>query len=112
MSEINDILSAIKDECEDILIFTKEFDEISFIGNRLVINAVCMSLINIGELVKTLPLEYKNANPQLPWRRIAGMRDVLAHKYRRIDVIALWSIVSIRIPELIEFVEEQAGGKN
>ncbi|NLB41554.1 MAG: hypothetical protein GX815_04715 [Clostridiales bacterium] len=39
--------------------------------------AVCTSLINIGELVKALPQEFCEVNPQLPWKRIAGMRDIV-----------------------------------
>lgn len=51
--------------------------------------AVSMTLINIGELVKTLTDETRAAHPHIPWQAIAGMRDVSAHKYqtpRREDV--------------------------
>lgn len=51
--------------------------------------AACMTLINIGELVKNLTDETKGAYPQIPWRAISGMRDITAHRYqtlRREDV--------------------------
>jgi len=43
--------------------------------------ATCMTLINIGELVKHLPEEFKLAYSNIPWRTIAGMRDITAHMY-------------------------------
>ena len=42
--------------------------------------AVSMTLINIGELVKTITQDLKDAHREIPWRAIAGMRDVTAHK--------------------------------
>ena len=60
-----------------------------FMRDERTVRAVSMTLINIGELVKTLTDETRAAHPQIPWRAIAGMRDVSAHKYqtlRREDV--------------------------
>lgn len=53
--------------------------------------AVSMTLINIGELVKNITQALKDAHREIPWRAIAGMRDVTAHKYqtlRREDVFS------------------------
>ena len=44
--------------------------------------AACMTLINIGELVKNLTDAMKSAYSQIPWRAISGMRDITAHKYQ------------------------------
>ena len=44
--------------------------------------AVSMTLINIGELVKNITQDLKDAHREIPWRAIAGMRDVTAHKYQ------------------------------
>ena len=46
------------------------------------VRAVCMTLINIGELVKNLTPELKDAHREIPWRAISGMRDITAHKYQ------------------------------
>ena len=69
--------------------------------------AVCTSLINIGELVKALPQEFCEVNPQLPWKRIAGMRDIVAHKYKTIDMDAVWEVVNVRIPEILSFIHDK-----
>ena len=62
-----------------------------FIDDERTVRAVCMTLINIGELVKNLTPELKIAHKEIPWRAISGMRDITAHKYqtlRREDVFS------------------------
>ena len=87
-------------------------NERSFLENKLVRNAVGMSLINIGELVKSLPMDFHEANPQIPWRRIAGMRDMAAHKYQTLDMVAVWNVVQNRIPEILAFINSYFSEKN
>lgn len=53
-----------------------------FMQDERTARAVCMTLINIGELVKNLTDELKREYPEIPWRAISGMRDVTAHKYQ------------------------------
>lgn len=43
--------------------------------------AVCMTVINIGELVKNLSDDFRSSNNHVPWKLIAGFRDIAAHKY-------------------------------
>ncbi len=59
-----------------------------------------MSLINIGELVKSLTEEFKQVNNQIPWRSIAGLRDVTAHKYQTLNMGDVWYTVQQDIPQL------------
>lgn len=73
MVRVNVILDHIRECCEDIFDFVRDMELEDFLGNKLVRNAVGMSLINIGELVKALPIEYRNEHPEIPWKRIAGM---------------------------------------
>ena len=44
--------------------------------------AVGMTVINIGELIKNVILGTRREYPQIPWKAIAGMRDIAAHKYQ------------------------------
>ncbi len=53
-----------------------------FLTDERTARAVSMTLINIGELVKNLTPELKEAHPEIPWRAISGMRDITAHKYQ------------------------------
>jgi len=51
------------------------------ISVKLVLDAVAMRLLKIGEAVKSLSPELTESEPEIPWSRIAGMRDFLAHHY-------------------------------
>ena len=53
-----------------------------FIRDERTARAISMTLINIGELVKNLTPELKEAHADIPWRAISGMRDITAHKYQ------------------------------
>lgn len=66
-------------------------DEARFLSDERTARAVCMTLINIGELVKNISPELRDGHKEIPWRAIAGLRDVTAHKYqtlRKEDVYA------------------------
>lgn len=54
----------------------------------------------IGEAVKNIPIDIKGKYPDIEWRKIAGMRDVLIHEYFGIDLPMAWRVASSDIPEL------------
>ena len=64
-----------------------------------------MTLINIGELVKLLSNDVRDNNRHIPWRSIAGLRDVVAHRYQSIKMEDIWNTSNIDVPRL----EEQLG---
>ncbi len=63
-------------------------------------DAVIRNLEIIGEATKRLSTELKNMNPKIPWREIAGLRDVLIHDYMGVDVQVVWNVVTQDIPNL------------
>ena len=68
-----------------------------FRENEMLMRAVGMTVINIGELVKNLTEETRLAYPQIPWKAIAGFRDIAAHKYQ-----------TLRMEDVYETVENAA----
>jgi uncharacterized protein with HEPN domain len=56
-------------------------------------DAVIHRLEIIGEAVKHIPLDERRKHPDIPWRNIAGMRDVLVHEYFGVNVIRFWTIL-------------------
>ncbi|MBQ8004074.1 MAG: DUF86 domain-containing protein [Oscillospiraceae bacterium] len=72
-----------------------DFDE-----NEVLKRAVCMTVINIGELVKNLSEELRKEHSHIPWKFIAGFRDVAAHKYQTLKMKDVYKIVFEDFPEL------------
>jgi uncharacterized protein with HEPN domain len=54
----------------------------------------------IGEAVKNVPLEVRALSPNIPWSKIAGMRDILIHVYFNIDVEIVWDVVQDKLTDL------------
>jgi uncharacterized protein with HEPN domain len=53
-------------------------------------DAVIRQLEIIGEAVKGISPELRARNPEIPWQRLAGLRDVLIHRYARVDLDTVW----------------------
>jgi uncharacterized protein with HEPN domain len=63
-------------------------------------DAIIRRLEIIGEAVKNLPLELRESYPAISWRQIAGMRDMLIHKYFSVDLELTWEVVQRDLPKL------------
>ena len=63
-------------------------------------DAVIRRLEIIGEAVKNLPFQIRDQYPEVPWKRISGMRDVLIHQYFGITLNLIWGVVQHEVPEL------------
>jgi uncharacterized protein with HEPN domain len=53
---------------------------------------------------KRLSTDFRNAHSHIPWKDIAGMCDILAHQYDRVNLDTLWDVIQNDIPELIELI--------
>ena len=58
----------------------------------------------IGEAGARVSSETQSANPQIPWRRIVGMRHRIVHDYMNVDEDILWEVVNRSLPDLIELL--------
>lgn len=70
------------------------------LSDGLVFDAVRARLIEMGEAVKSLPAELLNHEPQIPWPKVAGLRDRLAHRYFDTSHAILQATVDRDLPEL------------
>ena len=77
----------------------------AFYQSLLIQDAVIRGFEVIGEAVKHLSPELKQAHPGIPWRQIAGFRDVLIHDYGDVDVEEVWDVVEHHIPALKQVIE-------
>lgn len=83
---LKNILASI----EKVARYINGFDEKSFQTDDKTQDAVIRQLEIIGEAARLLPDEIKDANPQVPWRSISGMRNHLIHRYFKVDIEEVW----------------------
>lgn len=93
---LEDILECI----EKIREYTREMDLDEFIQNSSMQDAVLRRFEIIGEAVKHLPEDLKAQYPKVPWKEIAGMRDVLIHEYAGVHIDRVWRAIEKDIPVL------------
>jgi uncharacterized protein with HEPN domain len=67
-------------------------------------DAVIRQLEIIGEATKRLSQDVRSRHHAVPWRRIAGLRDVLIHDYMGVDLVAVWEITQRDLPVLKKHV--------
>ena len=70
------------------------------------LDAVVRNLEVIGETVKKVPDEIRSRYPDVEWKKIAGLRDILIHEYFGIDVNIIWDILKNKLPRLEEKVKK------
>ncbi|MEQ1856729.1 MAG: DUF86 domain-containing protein [Longimicrobiales bacterium] len=63
-------------------------------------DAVIRRIEIMGEAVKNLPPDLRDSHPNVPWRRIAGMRDKVIHGYIFVDVELVWAVATATLPQL------------
>ena len=71
-----------------------------FTADELLKRAVCMTVINIGELVKSLSDDFRKQHTDIPWKEIAGFRDIAAHKYQTFRMDDVFETVRSEFPPL------------
>jgi uncharacterized protein with HEPN domain len=107
-AKVRNILEHMLEDAKDAVKFAKEVGNVgAFATNTLYRKAVIMSILNIGELAKNLPQEFKTTHSEIPWRKISGMRDIAAHGYHVMDDDIIWDVVENSMPELIRFLKRQ-----
>jgi len=89
--------------------YTRRTSFRDFKSNDLLIDAVIRNLEIIGEATKNLPIEIKKTYPDVEWKKIAGLRDILIHEYFGIDLDILWDIVKTKIPDLRKKLSKRMG---
>src|SRR3989338_4693026 len=76
-----------------------------FIESRLIQSAVMREIEIVGEAVKNLSHQLRNKYKDIPWTKIAGMRDKLVHHYFGVDLDIVWDTIEQKIPELKNQIE-------
>ena len=82
--------------------YTKNISFEEFEKDRKTIDAVIRNFEIIGEASNKLPEEFRKQYPEVPWRSIIGLRNVLIHDYLGVDIKAVWGNLKQELPHLKE----------
>ena len=81
-------------------IFENDFNNFIADKNFVYLDSCSFSIFQIGELVGNLSDDLKNKYKEIPWQKIKGLRNIIAHKYGTIEFDMLWGVVQNDIEEL------------
>ena len=93
-------LKHILESISEIEKYTKDISEEKFSRSTQIQDAVVRRLEIIGEATKNIPIAIKEQYDFIPWKKIAGSRDVLIHDYFSVDLGSVWDTATKDIPEL------------
>lgn len=99
------ILTKILNEIDIAINMLNGINFIQFDNDEILKRAVCMTVINIGELVKSLSSDIRLQYNAIPWKAIAGFRDIAAHKYQTLHMEDVYKTVMEDFPELKHNIE-------
>ena len=110
MRDVSERLRDIQEAIERIMKYTSQGRD-SFDHDELVQTWVVHHLEIIGETARSIPQEFKNNHPGIPWRQISRMRNVLIHIYFGIDQDVIWEIVEHDLPVLKASIDAILSGQ-
>jgi len=90
--------------CRLILDFIGDMAQAEFLSDQKTQSAVLHQLLVLGEAAKRLSGEFRSSHQDIPWNKIAGMRDRLIHAYDEVDLDEVWRTVVSDIPGLVAFL--------
>lgn len=76
-----------------------------YFGSKLIQDAVIRNLEVIGEATKRVSIELREKENQVPWREMAGLRDVLIHHYFGVDNEIVWNVVEKELPKIKKVIQ-------
>ncbi|MEA5567998.1 MULTISPECIES: DUF86 domain-containing protein [unclassified Anabaena] len=99
---IQDIVESITEieQCTSNVSF-EEFEK-----NQTLVKAVLYDFVVIGEAIRSVPHEIQLRYPLIPWRLMAGMRNVVTHEYFQVNLSRVWATIQEDLPSLVPHLLE------
>ena len=99
-------LGTLLDIYQSILLVFKYTDNINYEqlqNNPEKQDAILRRITIIGEATKRLSSEFREKHSTIPWKQIAGMRDIISHKYDEVDLEEVWKVITVNLPTLHDY---------
>ena len=104
---LNDYITHILQAIERIYRYTEDIDEIGFLQNDMVQDAIIRNIEVIGEAARNIERHYSDfaqKHAEIPWEDIYLMRNRVSHGYFSVDLEVVWTTVQRDIPELRQWL--------
>jgi uncharacterized protein with HEPN domain len=75
-----------------------------YLRHQLLPSAVERQFEKLGEAARKVSSSFRNEHPEIPWRRIIGLRNILTHRYYAVDHAEIWTIIHDELPPVLEIV--------
>jgi len=106
LGRLRDILEA----AQLIASYLENTTEHDFLANREKQDAVIRRIEIIGEAAAHLTESTRQAIPELPFRRMRGMRNIMAHNYANVDLKIVWEVGTVHLPQILAVLEKFFAG--
>ena len=86
--------------------YVKDTTETDFLSDKQKQDAVIRRIEIIGEATAHLTDETRKVIPKLPFRKMRGMRNIVAHDYANVDLKIVWEVATVHVPEICAVLEK------
>lgn len=104
--DVKVFLSDVLESIEKIEEYMKDITKEDFFKKTQLQDAVMRRLEIIGEATKNIPMSFRKKYTDIPWKKIAGLRDVLIHAYFGVKLERVWNVVKKDLPDLEKQIEK------
>ena len=101
MSRDLESLIDIERAANRILGFSQGVQYSQLMDNDEKLSAILYQITIIGEATKRISPEFRQSHPEIPWRNLAGMRNIIIHEYDQVDFDVVWDVIRQKLPLLL-----------